>query len=426
MALERQWRLGGLLAAAATASCLDLSASQWTFAGTDAGITPDSGPGFVPAPHLPWPQLVNDGGQVIASPRLVTLAASNDVLAPNLFSLANAIVESPWLAQVGAEYGVGAASSGGSFVGAPLPVDGGPTSLTWTDLTDYARAAVAAGAPLPDGRTVYLAFMPPGTTIYGSLNAYWSAFSLADAGATGDMLLAIPSAAPFPGESPFDALSRLATEHLIGVTTDPWPPLGPAWLLPLDAPPVGSPMVVDQTAAYRAGDLCRNTRILETTDAGTFVFSRSWSNAAAARGGDPCIPATAQAYYNVSFPQTWYAVDAGASVTVPLTGWSTQPTGDWLVYVSAYTSGGFSAWTASSVVVTTDAGLEQVGNCTPMPGMNNGVPGSLQFTVPPGVVSGDSATLFVTSVFLDPTLCSDPQVSFGDVKHLGYVGVYAP
>src|SRR5205823_2461410 len=75
------------------------------------------------------------------------------------------------------------------------------------------------------------------------------------------------------------------------------------------------------------GDLCGGTRVAE----GGFLYSRVYSNSAAMAGGDPCRPSLPIPYYSSTTPMEWYATTAGATVMIPLTGWSTAPTDDWIV-----------------------------------------------------------------------------------------------
>jgi hypothetical protein len=411
------------LVALASAACLDLSASDWRFPGPV-----DSGTPFQAATHLPWPQMTDNGGAVLAHPELVTVATQGDLLAPNFFAFMDTVVDDPWLATVGAEYGVGAASSGGDYLGPSLEPDGGG-AVTWTQLQAYLQGVIDAGAPAPNGQIIYVVFLPPGAKIDGtSPSAEWSSFALSGQADQGDMVLALLRATPLPGESSFDALTVHATQHIIGLSTNPWAPLGPAWFLPEGSPPwTGDPAAADEDIDIRAGELCRDTRIAVAGDGGPYAFARSWSNAVALRGGDPCLPAVSSPYYNVSYPQAWFPVDAGESFNVPVNGWSTGALADWTVYAEVLAvDGGFSALTTANLTLTTALGPEQVGNCPPMAGMNNGVSGNVQFTVPGTVASGDTAVLRITSVFLDATLCSDAPLSAGDPKHESFVGLYVP
>jgi hypothetical protein len=398
-----------------------------TGADCDAGVA-DAGMSFSTAPHSAWPQLVNDGGTVIASPRLVTIAASNDALAENFFDFADSIVASPWLAQVGGEYGVGRATSGGHFLGPALGnPDGGSTSLTWTQYLDYVQGVINSGAPAPNGQTVYLVFMPSGISYDGKFSsALWSSFP--DPNSQGDMMLVMFRGTPLSGENQFDEMTVATTDHLIGLLTDPWAPLGPGWMLVQATPPwAGDVWAAISGEWVRVGDLCSDDRILEAGSGSSYAFARSWSNAAALRGGDPCVPAVDRPYYNVSFQEQWLAVSPGQSVSIPFSGWSTEATPDWWVYpYLGQTQGGFSSLTTTSLSISSPLGEEPIGNCTPKQSLNNGVTAMLQLTVPATAKSGDFAVLGVFSVYEDPVLCADPPTSSGDAKHHQVVGIYVP
>jgi hypothetical protein len=389
----------------------------------DAAI-PDSGAPFPTAPHSPWPQLVNCAGTVIASPQLVTIVASNDPMPQNLIDFGDTIVNSPWLSQVGSEYGVGPFVSGGHFVGAAIAPGASTWDMSWSDVQDYVQAVVDAGAPAPNGQTLYLMFLPPGVTVGESHIDAWTTFPSADP--QGDMVVLVGRGNPLSGENQFDEITVETTSSLFNAITDGLPPLGPAWSLPQGTPPwFGDPLAGGGSRG--PASLCGDNRIEEVGTQSSYAFARVWSNTAAARGGDPCVPVVNATYYNVTFPQGWYAVQPGQTVTIPFSGWTTGSTSDWSVYARIdHSQGGFTSLTYPDLSVSTSIGEEQVGNCNPMPGMNNGTTGTLQFNVPSTVVSGDTMVLVINSVFVNPTVCGDPPPSAGDAKHHNVVGVYVP
>ncbi len=396
----------------------------------DAG-SPDGGAPFVTAPHSAWPELAGGSGSVMASPRLVAIAASNDLVSQNLFDFVDTIVASDWMSQVGSGYGVGSATSGGQFIGPPLADADGGTDITWSEAQSYVQQVVGAGAPAPDGRTIYVVFLPPGfTTIDGHhWIVSWDRYPAT--GSAGDLALLVPRSTPLSGESQFDEVTRTTTRYLMSLLTDPPSPPGPGWSLPEATPPWQSEPAAALFASQptMAGDLCMDNRVEDAGAQSTYAFARIWSNTAAALGGDPCLPSSSQPYYNVSFPQTWYAVSAGQSVSIPFVGWTTAPAGDWGVYAGfSRAQGGFSTPTLTSarLAISTSLGEEQIGNCNPLPGVNNNVSGTIQFTVPDAVVSGDYGVINIDSVYLDPQGCSDPPASQGDAKHHNFVGVYVP
>jgi hypothetical protein len=63
-----------------------------------------------------------------------------------------------------------------------------------------------------------------------------------------------------------------------------------------------------------------------------YVLPTIWSVSAAAAGGDPCVPSLGDPFFNVSVtPVGPQMVAPGSALTFTLTGWSTQPVGDWRV-----------------------------------------------------------------------------------------------
>src|SRR5262249_30165651 len=133
-----------------------------------------------------------------------------------------------------------------------------------------------------------------------------------------------------------DAYTLAATREIADAITDP--DAGRGWALrasgavPLDQQSawVGAvPSLHDEVA-----DLCEGARVR----IGGFLFQRTYSNVAAARGGDPCVPAMPDAYFSTTpaVPPgetvdgwTDVAIDGAAScaggettVSIPIYGWS--------------------------------------------------------------------------------------------------------
>src|SRR5207249_3243673 len=111
-----------------------------------------------------------------------------------------------------------------------------------------------------------------------------------------------------------------ASHELIEAATDPLPLTDPEWAL-IDP---ANPWTV---LAGEVADFCEIVSYVQ--DSG-YVLQRSWSNAAARAGTDPCVPAPSRPFYDTSTtPSTVQHVAAGASVTFTLRGFSEAPTADW-------------------------------------------------------------------------------------------------
>ncbi len=174
-----------------------------------------------------------------------------------------------------------------------------------------------------------------------------------------------------------------------------------------------------------AGDACEGSLIWEDGGQGDFLYQRIWSNAAVDAGGDPCIPALSVPYYNVTLSQDWYPMDGGIALEIPLTGWSTAPMGDWLVYATTIdVSTGFQGLTGQSLTVRTLLGLESPGGCkSAVFGINNGVAGTLEVPALSSLQPGDFAVIEVESFLADGNCHALPGQ---DEYHSNLVGVFVP
>jgi hypothetical protein len=143
---------------------------------------------------------------------------------------------------------------------------------------------------------------------------------------------------------------------------------------------------------------------------GSFMYQRIWSNAAAAAGGDPCVPQST--FFDVSTPQSWFTVAPGQSVPIPLAGFSDGPTADW-VLVPAETTSNRPQFAVSISSPTTE---QTTGG--DLPSTNNGQQATLTFTTPADAKPGDWAIVQIQSIPLGG--------SSGDPYEVWLVGVHVP
>ena len=75
--------------------------------------------------------------------------------------------------------------------------------------------------------------------------------------------------------------------------------------------------------------MCNPQSVME----GGYRMPTSWSNSAAAAGGDPCVPSDGAPYIDVAVApaQAVLSGDVAGTASLVLTGWSTAPVGDWFV-----------------------------------------------------------------------------------------------
>jgi hypothetical protein len=370
----------------------------------DAALADDATP-FVPAAHPAYPQVPSNSGKVVTNLKLVTLVAANEPLATQLFGFSDALGASGWWAQAAREYGLGALVSSKHLTGPAIDGDIGLDAGT-----RYVAAAAAAGGITPDEETLFLLYLPPGTNAVDAQGA-----PLCDIGGshdfqpTGPALFAFVQR-PCPGGPPnalpeLDLLTGAASHEIVEAATDPF---NDAYTLPAPDPVAPWTGSIWLTYGGEIADLCPGAAAREES----YLYQRFWSNAAAATGGDPCVPApSGPSFFNTSVPKGWYALAAGASLTIPITGWSTAPTADWLVGAVRQhdTTGGLT------VAITSPTSATRNGHTFAT--INNGRTATLTITAPASAISKGWALVDVDSF----------AVGAGNAApHTWRTGVYVP
>ncbi len=369
--------------------------------------------------HAGWPTVPDNGGPVMQSLKLVTIAAANDEYATDEYAFGDSLAASSWWITVARDYGLGTPVQ-------PVQVTG-PAIVANVDvptIVSYIQQAIASGAaPAPNGSTLYLLYLPDNVQVVdepGACGAHDGYPSRSTSSGDGFAWIGRAQGSGCFGntlESVVQMITRTASHEILEAASDP---TIQAYHLPFQPTPPWNSTVWAQRPG-EIGDLCFRTRIVE---ADGYEYQRIWSTSAAAAGGDPCAPAVSTPYFNVSASYDWYALPAGTSGAIPIVGWSTGSRGTWLV-AAAQESMGSGGFTGSWYSLQTSLGPTQMGpSCAAYDGMNNGVTGEVQITAPPGVQSGDWAIIDIVSWDEDPTTCEAP--SGADFFHEWLVGVYVP
>jgi hypothetical protein len=304
----------------------------------DAGPT-DAG-SFAPAAHLAYPMLPDHGGPKLSPLRVVSVVAPDEPYADPLKAFGDALVKSRWLAALAPAFAV--AATGTHVMVRGEHVQPG-TSFTQAAMNAYIKAAVATASPSPepDGHTVYVLYLPPGTVLDNAgtpdttcaLVPYHTEY-----GTLGDAM-AVLNRCPTGFADQLEMFTVVASHEIIEAATDPQPSVNPAWELWVDT---GQPVYqaslwnqVEVASSMENGDLCIGTKLVEDG----FGYQRVYTNAAGAAAADPCVPALPVPFYSVTVDPTstgWFPVAAGQTLTVPLTGWSSAPSADWFVTVETF------------------------------------------------------------------------------------------
>ncbi len=252
-------------------------------AGTDAS---DAGAMIAPAGR----RIVDVGGPVLAHPTIVPLVYGDDADWPRTEALLAALPGSDYWKLFG-EYGVGDVTLAPSVqVAATAPATLSDATIEQT----IAPFTTGGAGPLSDGTQIYTLIIPQQTTLQESDGSdfcgYGGAYHESSASSTPSFVFAI---VPHCSKSDFDSFAVALTHELMEAATDPLPLVTPAWA-DTDPGHVG----------YRGevGDLCDYGGMLSGAGAPLFGtrVERLFSNAAAAKGSDPCVPALGVPYFNAA------------------------------------------------------------------------------------------------------------------------------
>jgi hypothetical protein len=389
------------------------------------------------AAHPAFPQLQNTSGQTMTAPTLVTITASNDAptdgtdTVASLGAFSDAVPGSRVWAAMSSEYQLGALTSALHLVGPALTAGAYTSAQLQSYVADVLSTDGGNLAP-PNGNTIYLVYLPGGGTFSGRTDCGYHTGYPSNAVSTGDQLALVSRCTPVPDqETELGAMARVASHEIVESATDP---LGRGYRLPgITAEPWYESVwqAWDPGAEeVEIGDMCEGTRIFETgsgSPSGGWEYQRMWSNAAAAAGGDPCVPPEAVPYASVSAPQGWYSVPAGGSVDIPITGWSAAATTPWLAHASLSNTNDTGAFggvvDAGAAFLTTEAGVGNAAPCFVRYAMDNGTGGVLHVTAPASAASGDFAVLNINSFREKPAPSCYPPIS-EDNLHFWPVGVF--
>jgi hypothetical protein len=401
--------------------------------GSNDAPSDDGGPdgaGTFDAGTLSWPQVSAPSPPTVLAPlKLVTIVVQGDPQAAHLFAFGDALVTGSWYSSFASEYGLGKPNAQTVHVTGPtIPPNtsrADPNNPGMFDMAAYIQSLIAnQTAPAPDPHTMYMLYLPPGIAayddnaqisntncqLYGGYHTAYDTLGQFDSGLQSAVVWGFVQRC---GSTQIlldaDWLTLAASHEIAEAATDPLPPEG--WTAGLLDPHMPWTHSVFAALGGEVGDMCQETKWND----GTFTYQRIWSNAAAMRGVDPCVPAYQNIpYVNVVGPQGWTMVSAGGVVQLALTGYSDRPAPDWFVYsvIGPNTDPGMhiSATVTSATEVRTSAGLTATTNV--------GKPARLTVSAAPGTASGTWAVVEVVS---------QPEVpNGGDTLHIWPVGVYVP
>jgi hypothetical protein len=298
------------------------------------------------AVHPAPPQLIDQGGPVLTAPKVVTITFPGDANAAALEAFGAQLTNNAWWDTVRGGYcetasstcvGTGPAGTHVEITTAPGPsytdsIQGGPSTLQ-----AYIQGLVTGGqVPQPDGQTILAFYLPATTTITldGAASCdVFGAYHNATAAGGAQFTYAVVSECPvLPQGPPMTLLQQTtfaASHEIFELATDPFQtPTTLGFYLNMQDPAI---LPWNNVGGGEAADLCSDFLGLgqdQTIEAG-FLVTRVWSNAAAAAGGDPCLPSSSAVYINAA-PEKWLlTIPVGGSTTFQATAFSSSATANW-------------------------------------------------------------------------------------------------
>ncbi len=321
-------------------------------------------------------QLVDNGGQVLANPVIVTITWKGETAADQFEQFADALGPSEYWKQVTSEYGVGPAKSDAAHH--VRLADDPPMSINDSDIPQLLSKHLTANdgvLPASTGNEIYIFYIPSKTTfnLQGQEVCSTGVGGYHENTNIGGKQVAF---AVVPQCGGMDETTLSASHELAEAATDPFPMALPAYS-GFDDNHLAWEFF--QQFQSENGDACEFYREapMDATSFGVpFTTQRQWSNASGKAGHNPCVPAPKGAYFNVTplglesidldltalggstATTMGYKVKIGETKTVPLGFYSDAATGPWTIQAQP---GGIMGRTSGSVDLSLDVTSGQNG-----------------------------------------------------------------
>jgi hypothetical protein len=291
----------------------------------------DAGATVFPAAHPAAPQVQSLGGPVFANPIFIQVFFPGTSFNSQLKDFASKVGSNPYWKAIGEEYGVGPATVQTAIEVADAP----PATMRDADIKAWLASRFDGTHPEfgtePVLGAIYTLYYPSSTTISlggggggdggardggagrggGSCKSFGGYHDSATLGTHSIAYAVIPECTTFGGLTGMDVVTGTSSHEWIEAATDPFPTTQPAyaqpdddhiaWEFALGGGEVGDMCAQDMDAFYRDPSL-------------GYIVQRSWSNAAAAKGQNPCVPASTKPYFN-SVPVLTDDINVGGGTT---------------------------------------------------------------------------------------------------------------
>ncbi len=302
---------------------------------TDAGADAVADAGY-PASHPAPPQVQNQQGPVLATPKVIPIFFANDTEQPQIEDFLHQLAASSYWSATTAEYGVTSLTIASSIVASGAP----PTTLD-TVAIESSLGAYSDGDP----NDLFAIFYPSSTTIsdplFGTSCTDFAGFHFQGLKNPQLVYAVLPRCASAGALTGLDGLTAALSHELVESATDPFLQTAPAWgFTDVDH------LIWSFLPGAEVADMCDLEPQSFQRLVGPYFVQRSWSNAAARSGHDPCVPALATPYFNAApvllakqeitfqsqvLTTNGLALALGETKTIAVELFSDAPTSDWSV-----------------------------------------------------------------------------------------------
>ncbi len=301
----------------------------------DGSTGSDSGGPFTEATHPAQPTLMSGGAAVLATPKIVPVFFAGDsAQQATIEDFLTQLSTSTFWPAIASEYGVGTLTIASSVVATETP----PTTDSDLQTLISSHSTGTGGWPAADASTVYAVFLPTGVTLTSLSGTSCANFGGYHSSVSNITYALIPRCAASGDFTVLQNLTTTISHELLEAATDPTPLNGYATIDNDD-------VVYRLEPGAEIADMCELQLASYQNLVGSYMVQRTWSNASAAAGHDPCVPVLATPYVEAAanlsdvsisvfgFPVTTRGVQVanGTSQTIEVDLYSDAPTADWSV-----------------------------------------------------------------------------------------------
>jgi hypothetical protein len=303
---------------------------------------------FTPAPHGDLPSAVDEGGKVLKKPSVQAIYYAGDGFAADVDGFLQELTTTTFWAETTSEYGVGPLTVKPSITRA----DAAPKALTDDALVAELQKGLGGDWGKADPSTIYLFVVPNGTSLdSGGLccqdfDGYHAQASVGGFAVPYAVVCGCPGM-DGPGVDDLGQITVAASHELVEAATDPLPNSDPAYGSTDDAHAIWTVITGGELA-----DLCEyDDDAFVRPEGSKYMVQRSWSNAAAKAGHEPCVPSNGTFFQavpaqtddvTIDFYGAWKTkgvkVAAGQKRTIDLALFSDDATAPFDVTVYDYSS----------------------------------------------------------------------------------------